>query len=385
MNRNPRHALRVLALFLLSFGVLLPSVVAQTTAPAAPPISDPFMALPESEMVLVIDIQRILNDAVPRFLASNPEMLKKMNDSLDSLKAMSGIDFRAPSRLIVGAPAFESDPTKSQIRAVLIAQVNDADKMMSLFILASGSPEFAGKITEQKYEGETLYVLPKGTYKGSTPEKERKLDFDVAVTALDAGTILFGTPAEVRAAIDASTGRRPRANAELVAAATRNPNALLGMAMNVPDSFKSQVFGKKEGQSGEGESENEIVKALSAVNRVSAALGLTPAGFDVLLAGRTTTNDQAKNLSDMLNGLKALATLSPPKDVRERMIQNAIKSVQVFSESNELQLKTEITREMIDTFVQEVKQEVDKANQSPTTKKKPPVRRTRRTKTRRRA
>lgn len=376
MKTATRIAFRALALVALcaSCALLAPThaQTARVVATTTQNISDPFMALPESEMIMVIDLQRIMNDAVPRVLASNPALLTKMTDGLEQMKALTGIDFRAPTRLIVGVPSLDATPKGGQFKAVMVAQVNDADKLMSLMLLAlreKGTPGATGiKLVEQQYEGETLYVLPKGNLPKDLAGRARKIDFDLTLTALDAGTILLGSPAEVRAGIDASAGRRARANADLVAAATRHPNALFGLAMTVPPSLTSSLLNDgKQGESGGG-SDNEIKRAISSIRQVSAALGLTPAGFDVLLAGRATTNEEAKNIGDMLTGLRALATLEPPKDAQQRMLQNAIKSVQILTEGNELQLRTEFTREMIEAFVQEVKKEMDKATPPP-----PPV------------
>lgn len=372
MKITTRSSFRLLACIVMCLSVFL--VPASAQVPAASPItSDPLMALPASEMIMVVDIQRILNDAVPSVLANDPAMLKKMNEGLDQMKTMTGLDFRSPSRLIVAMPSVE-DATKNKLfRGVIVAQVNDADKLMSLILLSLRSPEMAGKLIERKYEGETLYELPKGMYPNPSG-KPREVKFDLAMSAPDGGLIIFGTPAEVRSAIDASAGRGARASAELVAAATRLPNALFGIAMVVPPSWKTDMFGSKE-KTGEGsESDNQISLALASITQVNAALGLTPNGFDVLLAGRTSTTEQAKNLGDMLNGLRALATLEPAKDATGKILQTVVKGVQILAEGNELQLKTELTRSMIDTFMQQVKTEMEKA-QPPTTKKKPPVRR----------
>lgn len=380
MKITTRISFRVLTLVAVCLSAFLVPASAQVPAASTATPPDAFAALPAAEMVMVVDIQRILNDAVPRLLANDPAMLKKLNDGLDEMKTMTGLDFRAPSRIIVAVPSVDETTKSKLFKGVLVAQVNDADKLMSLILLSFSSPEMAGKLIERKYEGETLYELPKGSYPGPGG-KLREVKFDLAMSALDGGTILFGTPAEVRSAIDASAGRGARANADLVAAATRLPNSLFGIAMVVPPSWKTELFeGKqKEGEGNSNSTDNQISLAVASITQINAALGLTPNGFDVLLAGRTGTDEQAKNLGDMLTGLRALATLEPPKDATGKMVQTLIKGVQILAEGNELQLKTELTRETIDAFVQQVKSEVEKAMPPPpTTKKKPPVRRTRR-------
>ena len=354
MKNTDRQILRRPATLLAA---VLGALVALTLAPqsARAQTANPFDALPESEAVIVVNIRRILDEAVPRVLSKDPATLARMNDGLSQMRALSGIDIRSANRIVVGVRSV-ANARPDDVKAVIVMEMNDAEKLMSLI---RSDKDAAAQLREDSYQGKSIFIMPKGAQSANAPATARKLKFDIAISVLDAGTILFGTPEEVRSAIDASAGRRARVSAEMVAAATRHANALFGMSVLVPPSLTSNLFGAK--QTDGAAPENAIAKAVSSVKQVSAALGLAPAGFDVVLAGRTTTGDEAKNLGDMLNGLKALATMSAPKGEQERMLQGVVRGVDISNNGNEVVLSTLLTQEMVETFITSIKSEMNKA------------------------
>ena len=78
---------------------------------------------------------------------------------------------------------------------------------------------------------------------------------ELAVCALNNNTLALGSPANVRAAIDAGKIRR-RANAELVALATRDPDAVIGFGGNVPQKLLASL---NVGSDAMAESEDQVV------------------------------------------------------------------------------------------------------------------------------
>jgi hypothetical protein len=83
------------ALF-LSFAIMLamflglggrPARAAHAPARAAVAGAQLLSVLPSSDFVVYVDTQRILNDAIPAFLATKPDLLSKMNASIDKLNA----------------------------------------------------------------------------------------------------------------------------------------------------------------------------------------------------------------------------------------------------------------------------------------------------------
>lgn len=358
---------------------------------------DAFAAVPESDIIVVIDVARILSEGVPRVLATDQATLAQMNASLDMFKNMSGgVDARSLRRIIIAARVPPAESLKAGVpnpatafRGVVIVEGLDAEKILTLMRQAT-----AGKFVEEKYQDKTVYTMPSkpqpkadgtaatttgGTSSGGAPSP---VPFDAAVVSHDATTLVFGTPAEVRASIDASAGRGPRVGAELVASATRNASSLVSLALIVPPTLVASLPGGDQ-KTMEGP-QGEIMKLLASIRHAYFGVGTTQGGFDVALAGRTDPPEQAKALGDMLTGLRALALLNQPKSDDEKMIQALLKSVQITSAENEFQLKADVPQETVNMLLAAAKKmnsptKPTATSAPPTPKPKPTVKKRRRT------
>lgn len=343
------------------------ATAAATTATTQASI-DPFMALPESDLIIVLDAQRVLRDAVPRILAGDEKTLLQMNTALDSVKVLTGIDARSVRRIVVGLRSLSPNMKKEDFDGVFIVEGIDSEKLLSL--VRAGAK---GKFSEQQYQGQSVYTFPKSL--------DPKLSFDLTLAALDTGTLAVGTPSQVRASIDASGGRVPRVSADLAGAATRHPTALVSLAFNVSPAFFDTA--KKASDTAGGDSEM-ISKAFSTLKMFHAAIGMTADGYDLLAAARLETSEQAKSLSDMLGGFKQLALMEPPKNEQEKMFHGLLKNIEISAQDNEVQLKTEVSQASVDSLVKSIKEASIKptpptTNLKQTTPTRRSTRRTRRT------
>jgi hypothetical protein len=316
--------------------------------------SDPFSALPEADLIIALDAQRILRDAVPRILANDQKTLLQMNTGIDGIKGLTGIDARAVRRIVFAARNLSPNMKPQDFRGVVVVEGIDTEKLLGFARAAA-----KGKFTEETYGGSTVYTVTKAS--------EPKLMFDVAAVALNPGMLALGTPEELRASIDAFAGRGTRANPELVGSVSRHSSALISMGFNIPSSLIPAIAASG---SSEGGTNEMIGKALSALKSFNAALGMTPAGYDMFVAARVESGEQAKSLSDMLAGLQKLALMEQPKTERDRMMMGLLKNVFISSEGTEVQLKTEVSQVAINQLIQSTK-----GTPPPTATKKPPVRR----------
>lgn len=337
--------------------------LAQTTSSTS---LDPFNALPESELVMVLDVRQMLNEAVPRILSTEPSVLAQMNAGLDMLKDMGGIDARSLNRIIIGARSLTPailDAKKSTFGnapppIVMIAQGIEAEKLLTL--IRSTEPN---SYREENYQGKTLYTILKKQPAGMTTDgalpatRTSDLERNLGVVALDATTLAFGTLAEVRASIDASAGRATRVNPALIASATRQPSALFSSAFNVPPTLMASLMSEqKPGNRTSSGVEKEIFKTLSSINHAYTALSLTPTGFNVVIAGRTAQPEQAKSLSDMLTGLRALALHNPPKSEIEKTALNLLENLHISADGAEFQITADIPQATVNALVQSAQQ-----------------------------
>jgi hypothetical protein len=125
---------------------------------------------------------------------------------------------------------------------VTVAQSSEAGQLPAA-IRSRG----AGKYREQQYAGKLLYItqLEQTQPKDQATTVTSSDETEWAIVALDANTLVFGTPAYVRSSIDVNTGKGTTVSAELVAAVKRNSKALLSATGLLPPSlmFAGQELG----------------------------------------------------------------------------------------------------------------------------------------------
>lgn len=321
--------------------------------------SDPLLSLPPSDGVVTVDVQRLLNEMLPRVLADDPSKLAQVNENIDKIKTRTGIDVRMFERIAVGmrfVNGAKADNLKVETVALARGGFN-AQAMLTAGLLAKGSKY---KYTQQKYGGKTIYIFSSEDLfgKGEVPQVtvgeeakkaggkaaeiadsllQRILNFkgEVALVAIDTNTLAIGQPARVRAAIDAGAGRG-RIDAAFAGLATRSPNAVMGFGLNVP-SNSSRYFGFDNDQ---------IATNIDAIRQVYGFVGSTSTGFEMQNFARTSTAAQALQVYNMLEGFKDLggffaASLSGDK---AKLAQNALENLKITKEGQEVMIKLELAQ-----------------------------------------
>jgi hypothetical protein len=317
----------------LSFGQRK-GATARTVANQA---ASPLGALPASDGVMLIDIKRLLNEAVPRVFANDPVRLAKINEHFDQVKTRYGLDVRSFERLAVGL-RFQSPRagvTTTDVVAVASGTFNSGA------LLAAGRIAAKGKYQEEKYKNSTIYIFDV-TEQGKAPSVMGVKVTKLAVAAMGANMLVFGEPAGVRATLDGSKGRGP-INAALIQMAMRNPDAFISFGANVPQSAtQGQDFGN-----------DEINKNIAAIRQAYGALSLTPGGFDLTAIARTDQPGQAKSLGDTLAAFKqfgGMAISQLPAD-KAKLAQAALDSLTITTEGNETQVKLEVAQAIINELM----------------------------------
>jgi hypothetical protein len=319
------------------------SISGQTTKSAtvsAPAANDPLVMLPASDAVAIIDIKRVLTEAMPRALEGNPARLAEANAEIDRFKTRTGIDLRSFDRIAAGLRFNDRSSAADEERKVAIAR----GTFNAGAIVAAGRVAAKGKYREEKHSEKTIYIF--------TLEQQLKLFgmlnlsvTELAVTSLDTNTLAMGDPAGVRAAIDAWSGRGERVHAELVELSTRNPNAMIGFSAKLPPSAAQSLDIDNE----------EITKNIASIRQVYGSIGTTPAGFDMLTVARTENADQAQSLNDTIAAAKQFAAVLASHVSRDtdkgKLVKNALDSMKVTTAGNEVQIKLELAQTDIATLV----------------------------------
>jgi len=318
----------------LTFCVAGPSL-AQRNRNAAPSKQAPGLlsALPPSDAVALIRVNRVIDEALPKLLSENPAKVAEVNAELAKFKTNTGLDPRSFDEIALGLQYTYPSEGVTKIRTVALAR----GAFNSGAIVAAGRLAANGKYQEQKYQGKTIYLFSLDQQIKLAGLWDLKIR-DLAVTALDGHTLALGDLEAVRGAIDANRTRK-YANPELIALASRDPDAIVGFGGDISPQLMENL----------SLTNDSIARELAAVRKIYGSLGMTSADLELTLAARTVDAYAAKNLGDTVEGLKQLAglfigRLSPVKSVLAR---TALSNLKITTQGNELQLRTAVAQSQV--------------------------------------
>jgi len=287
-------------------------------------------SLPESDAVAQIKLKQLLNEAMPSILANNPAKLAEVNASIDRFKDRTGLDPRMFQQIALGVRF--TYPAEGVTKLETVALANGT--FSSAAMVAAGRVASNGKYREEKYQDKTIYVF-------RLDENIRLLGvfnfniLELAAAPLDANTLALGDVTGVRSAIDASRQRK-RVNTELIALASRDPNAIIGFGSN----FSEQLVGHLDIGNA------PIASDLRTLRQVYGSVATTERELQLFLAARAVNAQAAKNLGDTLEGLKQFGALlvgrlSGAKGV---LAKSALSNMSIVADANELQLRTSVAQ-----------------------------------------
>ena len=323
------RVLNLVIVFIAVFGLLQIDAAAQSRTRNTNPAAGGLMALlPASDAVAQIKIKQLLDEAMPRILASNPARLALVNASIEDFKTRTGLDARQFDQLAVGAKFTYPTEGVTKVQAVALAK----GAFNPAAMVAAGRVASNGKYREENYQGRTIYIF-------TLNENIRLLglfDFrinELAATPLDANTLALGDPAGVRSAIDVNRASR-RANAELIALANRDPNAVIGFGANMSERLVRNI-----------DIGNAPIGAdLAKLRQVYGSVGTTEKDLQLFIAARAVNAEAAKSLGDTLEGLKQFGALLVGRlsGARGVLAKSALTNLQIVTDANELQIRTAV-------------------------------------------
>lgn len=297
-----------------------------TTQPAPTLMS----SLPQSDAVAQVKVKQLLSEALPRILANNPAKLSEVNASIDRFKDRTGLDPRMFEQVALGARFTYPSEGVTKVQTVAVANGTFSAAAM----MAAGRVASNGKYREEKHKDKTIYIF--------TVDENLKLLglFDIhigelAAAPLDTNTIALGDPTGVRSLLDASRSRKP-VNAELIALASRDPNAVIGFGSNITE----QLIGNLDIGNA------PIATDLRSLRQVYGSVGTTETDLQLFIAARAVNAQAAKNFGDTLEALKQFGSffvgrLSGAKGV---LAKSALSNLKIVADANELQIRTSVAQ-----------------------------------------
>jgi hypothetical protein len=331
-------------LFALVLSALMLNATAHTSPIAAQPLapapSSPFEAvgaLPASDGVFLVNVQGLLQKAVPRVLP--PEAISELDMMSEFLRAQAGIDVRRLNSIAVGFRVlrFITSRTLPEYYAVFKGAFNS-----ELLVKALREAD-SGRLREEEYRGYRIYTFDLNAML-ATPGMPPLPAFirSLALVILDDTTLAVGSLDNVRRTIDASDGQG-RINSELVKLATLAPDTLMSFSV-------LNIKAKDPGlMTTNWRAADELTQALESIDQLSASVTMKTEGFEFLLFARTGSARQAEVLRDLLLPL-IRQTGGMISDAR---LRGVFDTLQMTTEENVLHARTEISQTLVATLIKE--------------------------------
>ncbi|HKG14152.1 MAG TPA: hypothetical protein VKB12_12450 [Pyrinomonadaceae bacterium] len=371
---NPARLVLPLALLC----ALAASAAAQTAVDARGALS----TFPDSQAVLFVNAQRIVNDVMPKVMS--PAEYQKM---LDESKKV-GFDVRGLQFAAVGVRFRDDAPAGEPPEFVLVVKGNfNADSLLMLGkigLAARNLPsrtETYGSKSIEIIDGEALSKSinndgATGEGAGADGEAPKPKPFpykEVAFTALDSNTLVAGVPAFVRAAVDASGGQgvlRP----SLLSLAAQEPDAIWSLTAELPPNLADMAH--KYGVPANAQFDQMV----GWVKQLNISQGMTAADFTLGVAVTTDQPEHANALSGLVrmgqtfaeNMLRDAASKSKGRDAaRARHGLSMLASAVNRTDGNTLFLRVSVPQQTIIDLVKEQRAKGEVKNVSKATPKKP--------------
>lgn len=349
--KNRSISLFVLAGLLLNLGVLsfADSKARKIKKSQATQLA---MLLPASDGVVTLDVKRFFGVALPKLLSANQPMLNDILAKIDEMKSKTGIDIRQFEYIAAGVTTKKVSQKNYDLEPVVIArgQIN-AGALIGAAKLAAN-----GKYREEKAGDKVIYVFAakeiaerakqqiSGTKPAATPNNViGKWSHEIAVTTIDANTIVFGTLPLVRQTLDARTP----IGADLMGLLGKKEVSVINFAGKLPTGMSALLPLDND----------ELGKNLDSIRYIYGNMDVSGDITSVNVTARTVQNSQAAALLETLEGLqlvgKALlgGSKGADKQVYARMIENAKFSVK----ANEVMFDLQVPQSDIDVLVGMIK------------------------------
>ena len=324
--------IKILNLAIIILAICSTQVLAQQTRTRNTPAPAGLMAsLPQSDAVAHVKIRQLLSDAMPRILANNPAKLAEVNASIEAFETRTGLNPRMFEQVALGVRF--KHPAAGVTQAETVALANGAFNPAAM--VAAGRVAANGNYREEKYQGKNIHIF-------KLDEKIRLLgvfDFRIAELAaapLDGNVLALGDLSSVRAAIDAGRQRKRGINADLIALANRDPNALIGFGSTMTAQLVENLdIGNRP-----------IAADLSKLRQVYGSVGTSETNVELFVAARAVNADAAQSLGLTLEGFKQLGGffVGQLQGARGVLAKSALANLKIVTTANELQIRTAVAQ-----------------------------------------
>ena len=290
-------------------------------------------SLPDADVLIYASPQRILNDAMPKFMPATE--LAKMRSSFADLKKSVGIDPATIEYLVIAARFHKPAGDLSFVGPDVLAVAGGDFSADSLFTLAQLYIQSAGRM--EKHGSKTIAVMKVpaiATEAEKTPFVKSLVE--MGIVPLSANSIAVGNFPYLKSAVDAAEGTG-RINPETLASLMRDPNVLIA-ATGAPltSMFKSLgLFGT--------ETTPRDSRCDTPFGNFYTAVTLNGANVSLRGAMNADNPDTAKILSGLLAGLMQQGINSVP----DKQAQSILQTIKMSPKDNEVVWEADIPDKVV--------------------------------------
>jgi hypothetical protein len=337
-----KYRLIILCLLAFSASALATYARAQSAPTPTPPAASPELtalgALPDSDAVIVLNLRRLLTEALPRLLSGGKN--QEMEAALTVMQLFLGSEVGQIDSIVMGLKEPETISAREvPPLAVVVHGSFDSEKVIDdVRGLFQEGPKRPAR--EEQYRGRKIFVFDVEDVTGPPSAPALKVTIEFSATLLDPNLLALGRLADMKRTIDAREGYgqiRPA----LVKLATLRPNAVMsvaaiGRAAREPDIISASA-----------QEPDPVFEVLNAVTECALSVEALNEGLEFYAYARTGSPDQAQPLEELLISLLRLLAGS----VKDPQIKAALNNPQVKREGDQVHIRALLPQKVIASYV----------------------------------
>lgn len=307
--------------------------------------------LPASDGVATFDTKRFFNDALPKVLSANQPMLGKIMLKVNEMSNTTGIDLRKFDRIAVGIAMKQVTAKNVDLDLVAVTRGDiNAGALIAIAKLASN-----GAYREEKIGETTVYVFnAKDAIKKNAPQTANAAKHDIfdraidnltkelAVASLDRNTLVIGSLDRVKQTL----GRQTTIAPDITTLLSNKESSVFTFALRTPDGLAKLMPLESD----------ELGKNIDSIRYLAGSMDVAGAGASVAVMARTQKPEQAKGLSDMLEGLQMFGKiLSISKRADQKIYGRMVENARIAHSGNDVTLDLLVPQADIDVLVATIK------------------------------
>jgi hypothetical protein len=304
---------------------------AKPAAKSPASVADELVAiLPPSDLVAVLDANRIFSELLPKLSELSAGGVDKLARRLATLKEKTGVDPTKIQGAVMGA-----NMSSMTAPGIVILQGIELDaKQIEALAL-----EYKAEYKTSDYKGKTIYNIITKKPAPSAGPVSLKTD-ELAVASLGNQRTALGDLAMLKATIDGPASGGPGVGPELVRAlGETRASALFRFAVNPPESMRSQLT-----------DQGDLFKSIAGIKMI---LGTFDAANDLSLSldalMRTASQNEATELETSLKGLLMLVKgIFGGGDPKTDFIGPLLDQIKIGSKLNDVSLSISLPRSILE-------------------------------------